>query len=88
MSIINHLNDTPLEKEIIVCPICKKAFKCIETEQTPGFRSKDYKICSYCEAELGSSMEYEFDCDKLTSDEVSYLKSKGVIINQEETDND
>lgn len=87
MSIINHLNDTSLEKEIIVCPVCKKTFRCVETEQTPGFRSKDYKNCPYCKAELESSMEYEFGCYKLTTEEISYLKSKGIVINQEETDN-
>lgn len=84
MAIINHLNDTPLEMELDTCIKCHKIFRCIETEQTPGFRDMDYKCCPYCKEILASSMEYEFMCFKLSEDEIEYLKHKGIKIDNTE----
>ena len=68
MSIINHLyND--YYSYIETCPNCGKRFECSETDQVPGFRDKDYKICPYCHAELSSSMSVEYDCRKLDKNE-------------------
>lgn len=88
MSIINHLNDTSLEQELVTCPKCHKLFKCMESEQTPGFRDKDYLCCPYCGNVLRSSMEYEFFCSKLTDEEIRYLQNKGITVYQEEIDDD
>ena len=55
-------NDHLLEPEEyeMTCPHCGKKFGYYETEQTPGFRMKEYLYCPYCDKEIESSMEYEW----------------------------
>lgn len=60
MGIWNHLPNENEYEEIEKCPVCGKNFKCIYTEQTPGFRDKEDKRCPYCGALLRQSMEWEF----------------------------
>ena len=78
----DHHGDTPLEFEIQKCTKCGKYFRCVETEQVIGCKSKEEKICPYCETVINTSMEYEYSCSKLTNEDKAYLKAKGIKIDK------
>lgn len=42
------------------CPYCHMEYYCEYEDQVAGFRDMDYKVCPYCKAVLGRSMETEF----------------------------
>lgn len=48
-----------------VCPKCGERFSCIYSEQTPGFRFEEVKVCPYCKEVLETSMTYEFITSRL-----------------------
>lgn len=60
----DHMYDN-CNKYIEECPHCGKKFLCKETNQVPGFRDRDSKICPYCHSEICSSMEVEYDCQPM-----------------------
>lgn len=63
MSIYNHIFDSP--KNITQCVHCKKEYKQTTEEQVPGFRSREYDICPYCNESNGSSMKEEYYNQKI-----------------------
>lgn len=44
----------------LTCPKCQKKMSVRETDQTPGFRERDYLRCCWCHETLESSREVEY----------------------------
>lgn len=59
------LSEFQVESRIVTCPKCHKRYRQTIEEQVPGFRSLDYDICPYCNAENGKSSEYEYTNRKI-----------------------
>ena len=70
----DYIGDLPLRHMVEQCPFCHKFYKCHEEEQVPGCRELDQKICPYCHSEISASMTYEYECKKLSDDEIAFLK--------------
>lgn len=47
------------------CPYCNNDFMVNAIEQDPGYRFPEDMICPYCHKVNGSSMNYEFETEKL-----------------------
>lgn len=50
---------------IVTCKFCKKKYKQITQDQTPGFRDMEFDICPYCKEVNGKSMSEEYYNSKM-----------------------
>ena len=60
MGFNDHYPEDAIQHDVI-CNLCGKRFRFMTEDQIPGFREMSILTCPHCGAELGRSMDIEYN---------------------------